>query len=254
MALEQSGNSWWLVISTCRVQPWVPLSRIVLGMTENFWRSQIWTRQNWQNQPSVDFKCCFIFTLPWGNDPIWPQFVQVENTPAPGAQVLFLWWASHGSVQVVRIISELFDKFDVPLCHKWWVCWALGGGFFGARKNKKWAVRRRIPTQIRRHHAMIGEILLAQGVRKLWWYPFLFFLISWDARFLGFPRLIPSFFADHPFFFWDVAAFGCKPKIWQVEHHHHGRWHGQWKKHTLLSWVIFWGIVLPNYIGITTNK
>ena len=71
-------------------------------------------------------------------------------------------------MQVVRIISELFDKFDVPCATSDGCVGGLGGGFFGARKNKKWAVRRRIPTQIRRHHAMIGEILLAQGVRKLW--------------------------------------------------------------------------------------
>lgn len=206
MALEQSGNSWWLVISTCRVQPRVPLSRIVLGMTLIFdvlrYES---VKIDKTNQVLISNVVLFLPFL-WGNDPIWPQFVQVEKTPAPGAQVLFLWWASHGSVQVVRIISELFDKFDVPLCHKWWVCWALGGGFFGARKNKKWAVRRRIPTQIRRHHAMIGEILLAQGVRKLWWYPFLFFF----GDILG--CLLPRLFPTYPILFCKSSIF---IKMWQ---------------------------------------
>ena len=49
--------------------------------------------------------------------------------------------------------------------------------------------------------------------------------------FWGYPGMLASSaFPDlsHPFlqiiyFYQDVAAFGCKPKISQVEHHHHGR-------------------------------
>lgn len=147
------------------------------------------------------FQMLFYFSpFLWGNDPIWPQFVQVEKTPAPGAKVLFLWWASHGSVQVVRIISELFDKFDVPCatsdgCVGRWV-----GGFLGQGKIRNG----QFVGGFQPKFVGIMLWLVRFCSRKEWENygdtPSCFFLgISWDACFLGFSRLIPSFFANHLF-------------------------------------------------------
>lgn len=179
----------------------MPLSRNVLGMTLIFDVLRYERRQNWQNQPSVDFKCCFIFTLPLGK---WSNLTTIcsswKNSTTRGKSFYSCdgrpmarcrWCASSvsSSINLMYLVPQVMGVLGG------WV-----GGFLGQGKIRNG----QFVGGFQPKFVGIMLWLVRFCSRKEWENygdtPCCFFLgISWDACFLGFSRLIPSFFANHLF-------------------------------------------------------